>query len=66
MHLLGPRVPNFRLLRSTTCCFKDITHFMIFQLTAMLKFQSATKYLKLGQLTRKVTDSSTMVAVPPW
>ena len=38
--------PNFRLFRSTNCCFQDIAHFRIFSLTAMLKVQSATIFFE--------------------
>ena len=49
MQFLGPRVPNFHPFCSSDSCFQDFAHFMIFPLTPMLKFQSAAKFLKLGQ-----------------
>ena len=45
MQHIGPRVPNFHPFRSMLSRFQDIAHFMIFRLTPMLKFQSATKFL---------------------
>ena len=44
----------FHPFRATVSRFKDISHSRIFPLTAMLKFQSITKFLTLAQLPRKV------------
>ncbi len=53
------RVPNFHPFRSTANTFQDIAHFMIFPLNSILKFQSATYFLKLGWLPKRLY--STMV-----
>ncbi len=54
MCTVGPQVPNFPPFCSTISRFRDISHFRIFPLTPMLKFHSATKFVKLGWLAREV------------
>ncbi len=47
---VGPWVPNFRPYCSTINLFREIPHFFI---DPMLKFQSATKFLKFADWQEK-------------
>ncbi len=48
IHFLGQSVPNVYPFRNTISIFNILYIFRIFPLTPMLKFQSATKLVKLG------------------
>ena len=54
MCTIAPRFPNFRPFCSTISRFWAIPHFRFSHWLPMLKFQSATKFFKLGRLPRKV------------
>ncbi len=53
--------PKFSSVSLYDYPFLRYRHLRLSPLTPMLKFQSATKFLKLGRLPRKVT-----ACIPPW
>ncbi len=59
VHCINPS-PKFCPFRSTISLFETF-HILGFPLTPILKFQSATIFLKLGRLPRKVT-----ACIAPW
>ncbi len=68
MQFPGLHVPNFYPFRSMISCCQDKTYifvyFEIFALTPMLKFQSATKVLKIVLLLKKV--HYVIACILPW